>query len=616
MKKLLWVMICCIMAISLVMASCGDSDDSGGKVKEEDKGQTITTKTEEKVVKTELGTEEKIEVSSDAPEYGGTITKMLGADPDPDLLGYFACSPQHIAHNSIWDGDWTRGPAGGYGTSEVLWEESTNVPDLNVGYIAESWRFIVNEEDQTVDTILTIRDNIYFAQPDSEAGRLVGGRKMTTDDVVWCIEGHLRNPESDNYAGFPECRDVPVVKTGPNEITITHPIAIHVDSTMRLFSYVLMYPKELWDTYGLDSTIDLNLSVGTGSFMMKDYVVSNMVLMERNPSYWKTDPIGPGMGNQLPYADKVKFIIIPDQSTQQAALRTAGIDMLPMLKKDDADLLVKQNSALKIAQRGGGHEQCVFFRMDSPPFDDVRVRQAMQLAVNLDEINESLYAGEATYFVFPYYYTPAYADLYLGMDDPAMPADVRELYTYNPAKAKQLLADAGYPNGFETDLTIVSMWADYYSILKEYWAQIGVEVNIVPVQDFGALIGVNAGLQFEGMIAQFISPCSTYPEQAQYFGASWLNPSRINDPYVNEMANKARAACVTSMKDGMAITKELTAYLLKNVYAVQALHYPTYNVWWPWLRNYTGETSVGYMTWDSWVQFVWVDQDLKASMGY
>ena len=121
-----------------------------------------------------------------------------------------------------------------------------------------------------------------------------------------------------------------------------------------------MYPKELWDTYGLDSTIDLNLSVGTGSFMMKDYVVSNMVLMERNPSYWMTDPIGPGMGNQLPYADKVKFIIIPDQSTQQAALRTAGIDMLPALKKDDADLLVEQNPDLKIAQRGGGmiHQRC------------------------------------------------------------------------------------------------------------------------------------------------------------------------------------------------------------------------------------------------------------------
>lgn len=130
MKKFLWVVICCIMTISLVIASCGTSEESGGKVTEEDTGQTITTKTEEKEVKTELGTEEKIEVSTNAPEYGGTITIMSGADPDPDLLGYFASSPQHIAHNSIWDGDWTRGPAGGYGTSEVLWEESTNVPEL------------------------------------------------------------------------------------------------------------------------------------------------------------------------------------------------------------------------------------------------------------------------------------------------------------------------------------------------------------------------------------------------------------------------------------------------------------------------------------------------------
>ena len=609
-------MICCIMTISLVIASCGESDDSGGKVTEEDTGQTITTKTEEKEVKTELGTEEKIEVSTDSPQYGGTITIMMGADPDPDLLGYFASSPQHIAHNSIWDGDWTKGPAGGYGESIVLWEESTHNPNLNEGYVAESWRFEVNEDTQTVDTIIQLRDNIYFAQPDTEAGRMVGGRKLTIDDVVWCLEQHLRNPESDNYAGFPEDREVPVVKTGPNEITLTYPIATHFSGIMREFSYVLMFPPELWDTYGLQSTVDLNLSVGTGSFMIKDYVVSNMVLMERNPTYWKTDPIGPGMGNQLPYADKVKFIIIPDLSTQQAALRTAGIDRLNMLKKEDSDLLVNQNSALKVAQRGGGHEQCVYFRMDSPPFDDVRVRQAMQMAINMDELNESLYAGEATYFVFPYYYTPGYADLYLGMDDPAMPADVKEIYTYNPTKAKQLLADAGYPNGFETDLTLVAAWADYYSVLKEYWSAIGVTVNLKPVPGFGELIGTNAGLAFEGMIAQFISPCSTYPEQAQYTGDSWLNPSRIMDPYVDEMAEKARIECVYDLKSAMGITKELTAYLLKNTYAVQALHYPLYTVWWPWMKNYTGESSVGYMTWDSWVQFVWVDQDLKASMGY
>jgi peptide/nickel transport system substrate-binding protein len=616
MKKIVWLVVSCLMTLSLVIASCGGAEETGGKVTQTGTGQTVTVGGEEKEITTETGQEEVVKVSTEAPQYGGTITIASPGDPDFDLLGWFASSPQHIAHNSIWDGDWTKGPAGGYGTGEVLWEESTNVPDLNVGFIAESWRWEVNEDAQTVDSIVTLRDNIYFAQPDTEAGRMAGGRKLTTDDVVWCIQQHISNPESDNYKGFPMCREVPVVKTGANEITITHPFNLHLDSIMRLFAYVLMFPPELWDAYGYDSCTDIMLSVGTGSFYVTDYVVSNMILMERNPSYWKTDPIGPGQGNQLPYAEKVKFIIIPDLSTQQAALRTANIDKMSGFTKDDADIMSKQVPELMVAKRGGGHNQPVFFRMDQPPFSDKNVRRAMQIAINLDEINESLYGGEATLINFPYYYTPAYADLYLGLDDPECSESVKELFVYDPVKAKQLITDAGYPNGFETELVIISAWADYYSILKEYWEKIGVNVDLKVVLDFGQLIGTNASLGFEGMIAQFISPCSTYPEQAQYTGDSWLNPSRVKDPYVDEMADKARAAGITDLTAAMTITKELTKYLLDQAYAIQAPHYPLYNLWWPWIKNYSGEVSVGYMTFDSWVQYVWVDQDLKASMGY
>jgi peptide/nickel transport system substrate-binding protein len=617
MKKVLWVVVCCVMALSLVIASCDTTEETGGKVTEEDTGTTITTETETKTIKTELGTEEKIEVSKDTPQYGGTVVLSIAADPVPDLLGWFASGPQHIAHDSIWDGDWTKGLAGGYGTGEVLWEENTNVPELNVGSIAESWRWEVDEATQTVYTYITVRDNIYFAQPDSEAGRLVGGRKMTTDDVVWCIQQHISNPESDNYAGFPACRDNKVEKIGPNEIKMTIPFKLHLDAIMRYFAYVLVFPPELWDKYGYNSCTDLNLSVGTGPYMMKDYVVSNMILMEKNPTYWKTDPIGPGKGNQLPYAEKVKMIVMPDLSTQQAALRSGNIDRLAYMTKSDADYMGAQNADLKIAQRGGGHNQPVFFRIDQKPFDDINVRRAMQLAVDLNEINETLYDGTATLINFPYYYTPAYAGLYLGLDDPAMPASVKELFTCNPEKAKQLLKDAGYPDGFKTNLTIVSAWSDYYSILKEYWAKINVDVELKVVQDFGQLIGTNASRSWEGLLAQFISPDSTFPEQAQYTGDGWLNPARVNDPYVNEMAAKIRSAGVTSLTGAMALTKELTAYILEQVYAVQAPHYPLYTVWWPWLKNYSGEVSVGYMRGEvNWVQYLWVDEALKKEMGH
>jgi peptide/nickel transport system substrate-binding protein len=577
------------MIVALLIASCGKKDEPTEQVEEKEK-----------------------------PEYGGTITLSLllsgGTEPDFDLINWFSTAPQHLAHQAFWEGDWTKGPAGGYGTGEVLWEENTNVPDLNVGVIAESWNWVVNEADNTVTTTITVRDNVYFNEPDTEAGRIVGGRKMTVEDVQWCWQQHISNPDSANYQGFPMCRDFVVEKTGPRQLSITMPLSIHLDALMRYFAYVLVFPPELWDEYGYDSCTNIMYSVGTGPYYVTDYVISNSVTMQRSEKYWRTNPIGPGEGDKLPYADTVKYILIPDTSTQQSALRTAQIDMLSMNTLETMQTITGQISDIKSAKRGGGHNQPVFFRMDEPPFNDVRVRRAMQLAIDLNEINETMYAGEATLINFPYYYTPAYADLYLDIDE--MEPETAAIFTQDIDEAKRLLTEAGYPNGFSTELSILSEWGDYYSIYKEYWSKIGVDVGLRILTDVPQLISVNTNREFEGMIACFISPCSTFPEQAQYTGDSWLNPGRINEPYVNEMADNARAAGVTSLKDAMAVTKELTAFLHENVYAIQAPHYPNYNMWWPWLKNYTGEVNVGYMVSDTWVQYVWVDQALKKSMGH
>jgi len=603
MKKILWVLVSCLMALSLVIASCGTKEEPAGET-EEPTGET----------------EEPIEQQTEKPEYGGDIVLSWNVgEPDFDLINWFSTAPQHLAHQGFWEGDWTKGPAGGYGTNEVTWEDNTNVPDLNVGAILESWEWTVNSADDTVTTKVIVRDNIYFAEPDSEAGRLVGGRKMTTEDVQWCWQQHISNENSDNYISFPECRDFVVEKTGPQELSITMPFKLHLDALMRYFSYVLIFPPELWDEYGYESCIDITKSVGTGPYYISDYVPSNMVELTKNDNYWRTNPIGPGEGDKLPYADSVKYIIMPDASTRQAALRTAQIDMMALIAWEDAEYLETQNNKLVKAQRGSGQVSSAFFRMDQAPFDDVRVRQAMLYGIDLNEINETLYNGLGDLISFPYFYTPAYADLYLGLDDPEMPADVKDMYTFNPEKAKALLTEAGYPDGFTTDITMSSqeqVTVDYYSIAKEYWSQIGVDVNIKTVTDNGQLIGVNAGLGFDGMIAQFISPVSTFPEQAQYTGDSWLNPSRVSDPVVIEGAEEIRAAGVTSLTEAMKKTKELTKYMLAQVYAIPAPRYPNYCMWWPWLKNYTGEVNVGYMVADTWVQFVWIDQALKKSMGY
>ncbi len=595
MKKVIWVLVSCILIVSLLITACS---------KTEEPDDTTT------------GEQPK----SEKPQYGGDLTLAWNvSEPDFDLINWFSTAPQHLAHQGFWEGDWTLGPAGGYGQNVVTWEDNTNVPDLNVGAILESWEWTVNEQDNTVTTKVIVRDNIYFQDIDSEAGNLINGRKMTTEDVQWCWQQHISNENSDNYISFPDCRGFVVEKTGPQELSITMPFHLHLDALMRYFSYVLIFPPELWDAYGYDSCIDVTKSVGTGPYYISDYIPSNMVELKKNANYWRTNPIGPGEGDKLPYTDSVKYIIMPDSSTRQAALRTGQIDMMALISWEDAGYLESQNKSLMKAQRGSGQVSSAFFRMDQKPFDDVRVRQAMLYGIDLNAINESLYNGLGDLISFPYFYTPAYADLYLGLDDPAMPAEVKDMYTYNPEKAKALLTEAGYPDGFKTDIT-VSSWeqatVDYYSVAKEYWKTIGVDVDIKTVTDNGQLISTNASLGFNGMIAQFISPVSTFPEQAQYTGESWLNPSRVKDPVVIDGAAAIRAAGVTDLTEAMKKTKELTKYMLAQVYAIPAPRYPNYCMWWPWLKNYTGEVNVGYMVADTWTQFVWIDQALKKSMGY
>jgi peptide/nickel transport system substrate-binding protein len=387
----------------------------------------------------------------------------------------------------------------------------------------------------------------------------------------------------------------------------------HLGNIMRLCDNMLMFPPELWDTYGVDCS-DWENSVGTGPYIITDYVVSNMAALEMNPNYWMTDPIGPGMGNKLPYIEKVKYILMPDASTRQSALRAGNIDMLAGFNPEDKEEMTRRIPKIKSAPRGSNYMNPLYMRVDQPPFDDVNVRRALMMATDFNTINDSLYYGLGDIVSWPYYYHEAYADLYFGLDDPEMKDSIRELYTYNPDKAKQLLSSAGYPTGFKSTVTLTQDQVDYFSIIKDMWAKVDVELDLQPIE-IGQLISVAITQSYE-LLALFCSPVSTYPEQFQYSTPNWINAALISDSYIKEMAEKARVEAITDFKTAMATTRELRGYILDNAYAIPTPRYPLYCLWWPWLKNYNGETSVGYFPGDSWVQWVWIDQTMKKSLGY
>jgi len=130
----------------------------------------------------------------------------------------------------------------------------------------------------------------------------------------------------------------------------------------------------LWDKYS--NLQDWHNSVGTGAFMLTDYVANSSITLVKNPDFWGTNPIGPGKGDRLPYIDGIKMLILPDISTRLAALRTGKIDTLDNVVADDAVSLNKTTPQLKSARFLPGQIWVIGMRTDLQdlPFKDEKVR--------------------------------------------------------------------------------------------------------------------------------------------------------------------------------------------------------------------------------------------------
>jgi len=256
-------------------------------------------------------------------------------------------------------------------------------------------------------------------------------------------------------------------------------------------------------------------------------------------------------------------------------------------------------------------------RLDKPenPYHDVRVRQAMLMATDLVGIERDLYDNTGSILTWPYRYYPAYGDLYLGLDDPEMPQKVKDLYTYNPDKAKELLAEAGYPEGFKAELILTPLEADYYSIIKDQWSKVNIDLQL-NVMENTAFTKVNMNRDYDELMVSATGPPSIWPMQSVLRGTGWPNLSFVDDPYVNETNDEIGRTAITDPEKAMAITKEMMKYVLEQVYVIPAPDYPRYTFWWPWLKNYHGERSIGYFWNQLWPQWIWLDEDLKESMGY
>ncbi len=612
-KILLLFMTSWLIAPVVSIASCTVEETDNGTIRSETVGEAITTITMPDAA--DSAEEEPAVLSSDVPQYGGTINLALMTEPEFNLLAIDAAIPQLHAHEKLFEGDWTKGQAGGYGEKLTTWSQSTNIPELNTGYLVSSYSWSVSEDGTEVTTHFSLRDGITYAKPETEAGELVGGRELTVNDLIWNVNYRLQNGNSRFYQLYPAYRYPRAVETGANSFSITLKVEDHLKGLSMLNRATSVFAPELYDRYGYESVTNIAYSIGTGPYILVSYVPNMMVVLEKNPDYRRTDPLGPGTGNRLPYIDKVKYVIMTNESVMQAAFRTGKLDRIDdIVLKDKETITVKVPTAV-FAKRGSRNVTPLFMNTSVAPFNDIRVRKALMMATDFHAINRNLYNGLGDIISWPYYRVAGYERLFVSPDDTDLPARVRELYTYNPAKAKQLLSEAGFPDGFKTALILEETDIEYYRMLASQWEKVGIETELRKM-DLGSLVSTAATVSYNGMITVYPSPNSTFPEQSQYSTRSWANASLINEPYIDEQAALVKALAVTDFQASMELCRPLVMYLLEQAYMIPTPRYPVYTMWWPWLKNYSGERSVGYYPGNSWVHWCWLDQRLKTSMGY
>ena len=595
-KKYLGLLLSFLVIISLILISCAP-------------GTTTTPPTTTSKTTTSTSVPPKTTTEVIKPKNGGTLTMALVNNIiNFSSLGMpFESETFMLTNQPLISGDWSRGPAG-TGDFEFCkamygsWDSCT-------GVLAESW-----EVTGPGTIIFHIRKGIKYAlDSTSAASRLVGGRELNSYDVATSLE-LLKSVfgSAPSFGGFRESKNRAI-----DDWTVETVLPPNLLDEIRITAiYCPLFAPELYEQkYNLQ---DWHNTVGTGPFMLKDFVSNSSATLVKNPTYWETDPVGAGKGNQLPYVDSVRFLIISDESTRLSAFRTGKIDVLHGVPWED-ELVLKSNTKLLEKRHFGDALHTLGMRTDKQdlPFKDINVRKAMMLATDFKTIAETWGGGDAQILTWPIHYTKEDAPAYIGLDDPDLPQEVKDLYVYNPDKAKELLAGAGYPEGFKTSIITDSSpgSVDYLSIIKDQWSKVGIEVTIEP-KESGTLQSIKADRKHPEMIDQGGAPNANLFLASAFMGATrGGNMSYVNDPVVNEAYTAWNAYTISDPVKAMGMFREVMKYALSQAWAIPGVNPATYHMWWPWLKNYHGELGLA-RTIRGFAKYVWIDEALKQSMGY
>jgi peptide/nickel transport system substrate-binding protein len=485
------------------------------------------------------------------------------------------------------------------------------------GHLAESWEFT---EPGTY--VVHLRKGIHWQDIPP-----VNGREFTADDVAF----HYHRLFGLGSGLEPSPYHAKVVTAYRSLISVTA-----IDRYTVVFKWKVKNPEFILETLQANALVhcieareavekwgdvsDWHHAMGTGPFILQDFVPGESATLIKNPNYWGHDERYPR--NKLPYIDKLKVLIIPDDADALSAMRAGKLDIIEGVSPAQAQAMQKTNPEI-LQLRTVSSVETIDPRNDTPPFNDIRVRKAMQMAVDLPAIAKTYYGGNAD--PNPSSLTSKYMTGW-GWPYEEWPQELKDEYAYNPVAAKKLLADAGYPDGFKTNI-VADKAGDLglLQVVKSYFAEIGIDMEIRPMEPATWMSFVKSGHNHD-QLAQRTGggQLGLSHEPIRHLNGIMTgyphNYMMIKDPVFDTFYSKAMAA--NSIENTKKIVNDANKYVAKQHFAISLCQTNTFNLYQPWLKGYTGQDGAtsadtgGPQLLFFYPSRFWIDQELKKSMGH
>ncbi len=422
------------------------------------------------------------------PKYGGILKYGLSTDPpnfDPQKSA--GGTAAMVVKNQVYNG------------LIRYWK------DYKIDYdLAKSYEVSDNGKSYTFH----LHDNVYWHN----------GERLTMEDVKFSFE-RILNPKS----AAANHKDL-VNLINRIEIVDKDTVRFILKSPSPAFLNILASTTaKIVSKAFVEGGADLNKKLmGTGPFKLGEYTPAVHLKVEKNKNYFKKG---------LPYLDGIDFVFYKDGTTRVTALRSGAIDLMGYVPWKQMKA-VERNNKLKLLSDKGMLFMLALCNVKKAPLDNIKVRQALAWAVDRKAIVNSVFFGRGS-VIGGMAYPPSW---------PEHVTDLDNTYGYNVEKAKKLLAEAGYSNGFKMTVLATHQYGMHKGtgeILQAYFKAAGIDCDLELV-DWATVVKRQLANQFDVMVMGTMLPYRDPSSMTKFVktGGYYSRSCQFSNPQIDKLMDE------------------------------------------------------------------------------